>query len=136
MSCNRFALVATLGLLAVVSQAQAQAIDHKPLTREQVRAEYLQARAEGKLPPTGKVGYVPPVTSSTSSLTRAEVRAEFFRARSLGLLPATGEVGDVFQVSPSTSTLTRAEVLRDLAVNGPMPTAEGADLGASRTMRR
>lgn len=134
MSRNRFALVATLGLLAAVSQAQA--IDHKPLTREQVRAEYVQARAEGRLPSSGEVGYVPPVTSSTSSLTRAEVRAEFFRARALGLLPATGEVGDVFQVGPNTSVLTRAEVLRDLAVNGPMPTGEGADLGASSAIRR
>ncbi|CAN7766159.1 DUF4148 domain-containing protein [Pseudorhodoferax sp. LjRoot39] len=134
MSRTRFVLVATLGLLAAVGQAQA--MDHQPLTREQVRAEYLQARAEGRLPPTGEVGYVPPVTSGTSSLTRAEVRAEFLKARAMGTLPATGEVGDVFQVGPSTSTLTRAEVLRDLAIHGPMPTGEGADLGASRATHR
>lgn len=134
MSRNRFALVATLCLLAAVNQAQA--IDHKPLTREQVRADYLQARAGGNLPLTGEVGYVPPVTSSTSSLKRAEVRAEFLRSRALGLLPANGEVGDMFQVGPNTSMLTRAEVLRDLAVSGPMSTGEGADLGASHALRR
>ncbi|PZP91383.1 MAG: hypothetical protein DI587_35595 [Variovorax paradoxus] len=134
MSRIRFALIATFVLVGAVSQAQAA--NDKPLTREQVRAEYLQARAEGRLPPTGELGYVPPVSSGTSSLTRAEVHASFLRARAEGLLPATGEVGDVFQVGPNTSTLTRAEVLRDLAVNGPMPTGEGADLGASRVMRR
>lgn len=91
MSRNRTALFALVSLMAF----GAHAANDAPLTREQVRAEYLQARSEGRLPPSG-------------------------------------EVGEVFQVSPSTSQLTRAEVLRELATSGPVPTAEGSDLGNSR----
>lgn len=74
MSRPRIALMTLLGLLALGTQAQAA--NDAPLTREQVRAEYFQARAQGTLPPSGEVGYAYHLTPSTSTLTRAEVLRE------------------------------------------------------------
>lgn len=94
MSRYRIALAAVASLLAF--GAQAQSGFNAPLTREQVRAEYMQARDAGRLAPSG-------------------------------------EVGHVAQVSKSRGGVTRGEVLRDLAANGPQDTAEGSDLGNSRS---
>ena len=44
----------------------------------------------------------------------------------------TGEVGYVPPVTSAPSTVSRAEVLQALAVDGPMPTAEGTDMGAQQ----
>lgn len=74
MSRNRIALLTLAGLMAV--GVQAQAATDAPLTRDQVRAEYLQARAQGRLSPTGEVGYVSQVSKAKSSVTRAEVLRE------------------------------------------------------------
>lgn len=93
MSRTRIAFLTVAGLLAL--GAQAQTANDAPLTREQVRAEYFKARAEGTIPPSG-------------------------------------EVGHVYSVGQSKSTLTRAQVLRELAASGPVPTAEGSDLGYVR----
>lgn len=71
MSRIRIALLTLAGLMAVGTQAQAAS--DTPLTREQVRADYLQARAQGSLSPTGEVGYVAQVNKAKSSVTRTEV---------------------------------------------------------------
>lgn len=44
----------------------------------------------------------------------------------------TGEVGYVPPVTSAPSTVSRAEVLQALAADGPLPTAEGTDMGAQQ----
>lgn len=44
----------------------------------------------------------------------------------------TGEVGYVPPVTSALSMVSRGEVLQALAADGPLPTAEGTDLGAQR----
>lgn len=104
MSRTRIALMTLAGLLAFGTQAQAAS--DAPLTRKQVRAEYLKARAEGTLTPTGEVGQVFSVGAIPSTLTRAQVLRELAAS---GPLP-TGEVSDVGQVRATGSERTRAEV--------------------------
>lgn len=43
-----------------------------------------------------------------------------------------GEVGYVPPVTSAPSTVSRTEVLQTLAADGPLPTAEGTDMGAQR----
>lgn len=70
-------------------------------------------------------------TSNGSPLTRAQVRAEVIQARSQGLLPVGGEISAVPTAAASRSMLTRAQVLEQLRLDGPLPTAEGADVQLS-----
>lgn len=93
MSLKQTSLFITASLLAAAAQAQDM---QGQLSREQVRAEYQQARAQGRL-------------------------------------PATGEVGSVHQVGQGRSVVSRAQVLQELASSGPLSTAEGSDLGESRS---
>ncbi|HVR48437.1 MAG TPA: DUF4148 domain-containing protein [Pseudorhodoferax sp.] len=102
MSRNRTALFTLVGLMAF----GAQAANDAPLTREQVRAEYLKARSEGWLPPTGEVGQVFQVSKPTSQLTRAEVLRELAAS---GPVP-TGEGSDLGNSRESLSLRSRAEV--------------------------
>jgi hypothetical protein len=71
---RRIALLAITSLLTV--GAQAQTTSNAPLTREQVRAEYLQALRQGQLPATGEVGYVPQVGPAISIVSRRDVLRE------------------------------------------------------------
>lgn len=104
MSRNRFTFIALAALMAV--GAQAQASSNAPLTREQVRAEYLQARAEGRLSPTGEVGYVSQVSKSKSSVTRAEVLRDLAASGP----QVMGEGSDVGNSRAALSLRSRAEV--------------------------
>lgn len=106
-SVASFAL--TAALLAMSSAAFSA--DKGALTREQVRAEYAEARANGTLPPNGE-GQINHVKPATSTLTRAAVQAEYFAARAAGLLPPTGEgqqVTTVYAPSSLTRDAVRAE---------------------------
>ena len=98
------ALILASGLIAGTSFAA----DNGALTREQVRAAYLQARAEGTLPQAdnGQVIYVKP---AHNSLTREAVTAEYLAARKAGTLPQADN-GQVSYVKPAPSTLTREAV--------------------------
>jgi hypothetical protein len=60
-----------------------------------------------------EVGYIAPISTSSSGLTREAVRAEYLEARRNGTLPQTGEAADAGVVIPTTSTLTRAAVHAD-----------------------
>jgi hypothetical protein len=101
------ALIIATGLIAGSSFAA----DNSGLTREQVRAAYFQARADGSLPAVGERQenvnrYAP------STLTRAEVMAEYFAAQKAGTLPAVGE-RQVTTIQSAPSTLTRDEVMSE-----------------------
>jgi hypothetical protein len=98
------ALILASGLIAGTSFAA----DNVALSREQVRADYIQARAEGSLPAMGDapVFYV---KAAPSTLTRDAVTAEYVAAQKAGTLPAQGD-RQVVVVKSEHSTLTRAAV--------------------------
>ena len=77
------------------------------VTRAEVRAEVLRARAAGELDITEATPAF--AVAAASGLTRAEVRAEAIRARAAGELDLTEADYPVLAVAPA-STLTRAEV--------------------------
>lgn len=103
MSRTRIALLTLAGLMAFGAQAQA-ATD--TLTREQVRAEFLKARSEGRLPPSGENGNVAQSSGARSTLTRAEVLRELAAS---GPLP-TAEGRDPNVLALAKSLRSRAEV--------------------------
>lgn len=77
------------------------------VTRAEVRAEVLRARAAGELDITEATPAFP--VGAPSGLTRAEVRAEAIRARAAGELDYT-EANYPVVAAATPSTLTRAEV--------------------------
>lgn len=127
MTSSKFA-TASLIALAALSAGTAFAADGSTgLTREQVHAEYLAARAAGTLPVIGEVGLS--TVDVKSNQTRAQVRADYFQAVKDGTLPVTGEVAVSIQnVATTPSTKTRAEVRADYfkaVKNGTLPRFEG-----------
>lgn len=78
------------------------------VTRAEVRAEVLRARAAGELE-INEATPAFPVAAQPSRLTRAEVRAEAIRARAAGELDLTEADYPVLSATPP-STVTRAEV--------------------------
>lgn len=74
-------------------------------TREQVRAEVLQAQARGRLPAGGEAG-VWTVPATGTPLSRAQVLRELAAS---GPVPS-GEVGDIGQLAADHRDTTRAEV--------------------------
>ena len=95
-----------LSLTAVFGLAQpALASDAPALTREQVRAEVLQAQARGQLPAGGEAGGGA-VTATGTPLSRAQVLRELAAS---GPMPS-GEVGDIGALSADHRDTTRAEV--------------------------
>ena len=106
-SVSSFAL--TAALLAMSSTAFSG--DKGALSRDQVRAAYTEARANGTLPANGE-GQISYVKLSTSTLTRAAVQADYFAARMAGTLQPTGE-GQEARVVSAPSSLTRAAVQAD-----------------------
>lgn len=78
-----------------------------PLTREQVRAELLQARAQGQLFAGGEAGAWPAPPVSGTPATRAQVLREL--AASGPLVSGEGAVSGP-PAATGTSTLSRAEV--------------------------
>lgn len=83
------------------------------LTRADVTAEYLRARAAGELPVTGyETSYTRPA-SGVSRLTRAEVQAEYVRARQAGELNDIDGYASAAGSATSASGLTRADVINE-----------------------
>lgn len=91
--------ISTVAALGFASQTQA-------MTREQVRAEYFQARDQGRLPAYGEQGDTQQMTSTRSNVTRAQVLRELAAS---GPIP-TGEGTDAGAATPIGSQRTRAEV--------------------------
>lgn len=99
---NKSALILAAGLTAGLFASASFAADTGALTREQVRAEYIQARADGSLIPNGEGRNV--VTKATrSELTRDAVRADYFAARQAGTLPPTGDGQEVRKAAAPTA---------------------------------
>ncbi|MET3132169.1 hypothetical protein AAKU55_002439 [Oxalobacteraceae bacterium GrIS 1.11] len=107
---NAKSLIAIVISIAAASSAFAQA-PTSGLSREQVTAELMRARAAGEIPQSdadyGKIAFTP------STLSRAEVQAELQRARANGEL-AQGET-DYPKLPVVASKVTRAEVAAELA---------------------
>ncbi len=82
-------------LAAALIAGAAFAADNGGLTREQVRAEYNQARANGTLPVNGEGQTAVAPKAATSALSREAVRADYYAARAAGTLPANGEGQEV-----------------------------------------
>lgn len=95
-------LATVLALSAFTAQAQTGA----PLTREQVRSEYFQARDQGRLPGYGEAGNWPQPVATGRALTRTEVLQAL---RADGPF-ADGEGADVGAAPKSGSVVSRAEV--------------------------
>lgn len=94
-----------LSLAAAFALAQPALASDGPRTREQVRAEVLQARASGQLPVGGEAGvWTAPATGQP--LSRAQVLRELAAS---GPAPA-GEVGDIGALSADHRDTTRAAV--------------------------
>lgn len=96
-------------ILSAVVTASAGAADS--LTREQVRAEVLAARAAGTLD-INESNYPREFPYVKSVLTRAEVNAEAIRARIAGELDVN-ESTNPFPNAPEKSSITRGEVLAE-----------------------
>ncbi len=76
-----------------------------PLTREQVRASVLQARADGSLLPINDKGVIQ-AKAAPSSLTREQVQASVLQARADGTLLPINDKG-VIQAKAAPSSVTR-----------------------------
>ncbi|CAN7763091.1 DUF4148 domain-containing protein [Pseudorhodoferax sp. LjRoot39] len=111
-------IITTVAALGFASQVQAQT-----MTRDQVRAEYLQARDQGHLPAYGEVGDTQQMPSTRSNVTRAQVLQELAASGPV----QTGEGADASVPTPIGSQRTRAEVRAEAvrAVrNGTIPGGE------------
>ena len=104
---NKSALILAVGLIAGSSFAA----DKGSLTREQVRAEFFAARANGTLPPNGE-GQMLTAKRSISTQTRKGVQADFSAARKAGTLTPNGE-GQEARVVVVRSDVTRVAVKAD-----------------------
>ncbi len=97
---TKSALVLAMGLVAGASFAA----DSTPVSREQVRAAYLQARADGSLPATGEA-QLSTLKPATISLSRDAVRADYRAARLSGTVAPTGEAQEIVaKAAPSAVT--------------------------------
>ncbi|HVR52747.1 MAG TPA: DUF4148 domain-containing protein [Pseudorhodoferax sp.] len=94
------AALLVLGQPALANQAE-------PLTREQVRAEVLQARTQGQLFTGGEAGAWPAPPASGTPATRAQVQQALAAS---GPLPSGEGVAPVPPAATGTSTLSRAAV--------------------------
>ena len=110
----KFHAFAVLILSAVVATGASAASTHdasQSVTREQVRAEVLAARAAGTLDFT-EANY-PREYLTVSTVTRAEVMAGVIRARAAGELDVI-EATNPFPNAKQKSSLTRADVLAEV----------------------
>lgn len=98
----RMITVLSASLLGFSAQAQ----DGAPLTRDQVRAEFFQARAVGQLSGYGEINRSPEIAAKGRPLTRSEVLKEL---RNSGPL-AYGEGSGIGANAPVGHEFSRAEV--------------------------
>ena len=101
------ALIVVAGFAAGSSFAQNTALP----TRAQLTAQYIQARAQGTLPPTGEVQFqAVAAAASNSGLTRDAVHSAVLQAARNGTLAERGEGADFGRLASGPSTTTRAAV--------------------------
>lgn len=116
--------VIALALFAI-SAGSTFAADTAPKTRDQVRAELVQAQRDGTLIADGQTGatfrdvfpgsYMQPAVTSTT--TREQVRADLIQARRDGTLIADGQTGATFRdLSPQRYPTNNMQAMG--AING------------------
>jgi len=99
-----------------------------PLTRAEVRAQVLEARAAGQLRPAGEASGPVAYRFDTPTRTRADVRAEVLQARLQGDLVAAGqgaEADDAIGVSMRARADVRAETAVARLQGELIPSGEG-----------
>jgi hypothetical protein len=106
------AAVLILSAVVATSATAGQHDASQGVTREQVRAEVLAARAAGTLDIT-EANYPREFTTEKSTVSRAEVKAEVIRARAAGELDVT-EATNPFPDAKEKSRVTRADVLAEV----------------------
>ena len=117
------ALILASGLIASTGFAA----DSGALSREQVRATVLQARADGSLALTSaEIGNASSaaVKSTLTALTRERVMAEYFAAQKAGTLPQLGELDALAEQPTFVSTHTRNEVRVEAVVAAHLHTQD------------
>lgn len=100
---NRFITAALLSTTLLATNSFAA--NAMPLSRDQVRAAYQQAKADGSLIPAGEVS-APDFKLAPSVRSRSEVRAEYLAAQKNGTLTRSGEAG-VVHTAPDTTGVAR-----------------------------
>ena len=138
---------AALGAITLAAST-AFAADAPALTRAEVNAQTLAARANGTLAPAGELVDIGSPALQGPALTRAAVMADVLAARASGRLMAAGEAAEPAQFSaPNGPVLTRAEVKAEVlaarasgelvpAGEGPAPEAQQRSRAAAAWMAK
>lgn len=122
MSAKRLLSVSILAATLAASGGALAAGD--TMSRADMKASVLQARADGELQPAGEAAHRFTMATGTSTMSRRQVRDDTLVARALGqLIPAGQGAG---QVVPTTSQFARADVrdgVRQANLNGELARA-------------
>jgi len=125
-------LIVVTGAVAATSHARAGVTDGPaawaPLTRAEVRAQVLEARAAGQLRPAGEASGPVAYRFDAPTRTRADVRAEVLQARLHGELVAAGqgaEADDATGLSTRARADVRAETVMARLQGELIPSGEG-----------
>ncbi|MFM9917445.1 MAG: DUF4148 domain-containing protein [Rhizobacter sp.] len=110
---NKFNSLLLTSLSLLASSAAFAASPASTLTRAEVTAEYVRARAAGEVPITGYETVYSVKAPAASGLTRAEVQAEYARARQAGELNDVSGFASAIRTVQGATTLTRADVLNE-----------------------
>lgn len=110
---NRFITAALLSTTLLATNSFAA--NAMPLSRDQVRAAYQQAKADGSLIPAGEVS-APDFKLAPSVRSRSEVRAEVLLAQKSGTLTRSGEAGVLFTAAATGAARNRADVRAEAVV--------------------
>lgn len=111
---NRFITAALLSTTLLATNSFAA--NAMPLSRDQVRAAYQQAKADGSLIPAGEVS-APDFKLAPSVRSRSEVRDEVLLAQKSGTLTRSGEAGVLFTALANTGAArNRADVRAEAVV--------------------
>ena len=125
MSATRSLSVSLLvAVLAASASGAAAAREGDALTRADMNALVLQARANGELQPAGEAAHRFAPATTASMLSRRQVRNDTLIARALGQLTPAGQGAG--QVVPMTSQFARADVrdsVRQANLNGELARA-------------
>jgi len=128
-----------LATLAFAGAALADAAPGEPLTRAQVRASVVAARADGTLLPAGEAGLEratrdEPAAAGAAGLTRAQVHASVAQALAAGTLAHAGSTPPEQEAPLIASTRSRAAVKAEVRLaqshHELVPAGEGQSIGA------
>ena len=123
--------IQTRAAFSVLALATSAAFAAPPLTRAEVNAATLSARAAGTLVPAGEgIATRAPALDNNAALTRSAVMADVLAARAAGQLVAAGEGSEPARLNAfSGPVLARASVKADVlaarAAGELVPAGEG-----------